>query len=176
MLPIAGSRAVPIPMSKLLFSALLALVLALPALADASTGPLQITPADGWTVKYDATAQSYSVVPPAGPAQNTLLSFTPWPAPGTPAEIPGFLDTMAAKFADMAQHNPKIKLASPQYTKGEFIGDPYSGNYVEFTIKGGLKQVLFIFGDSTGLWNGQYIGTADGWFDAMEVLKGIKKT
>jgi hypothetical protein len=163
-------------MSKLPFFVLLVLVLAGAARARGDTGPLQIAPPpNGWTARYDADTQTYSVVPPPGPAQNYRLTFGHWPAPGTPNEIPGFLDTMAAKFADLAQHDPRIKLAPPPYPTGEFIGDPFSGNYVEFTIKGGLKQVLFIFGDNTGLWNGQYIGSADGWLAAMEVLKGIKK-
>lgn len=165
-------------MIKLLLSVAVSLILiGLPAHADSSTGPLVVTPQTAdWTVKYqkDANGESYTLVPPAG--QNILLTFSRWPAPGNADQMPGFLDQMAAKFADLAQRNPKIKLASTDFTQGEFIGDPFSGKYVEFTIKGGLKQVLFMFSEGDGIWNGQYIGPADGWLDAMEVLKGIKKS
>ncbi len=138
-------------------------------------GPLVVTPAANWTVQYkkDEKTESYTVVPPAG--NTTLLAFSRWPAPGTADQIPSFLDQMARRFGEMALHNPDIKLASTDYTNGEFIGDPFSGKYVEFTIKGGLKQVLFMFSDGPVIWNGQYIGTADGWNDAMAVLKSIKK-
>ena len=164
-------------MIKSLFSvAVLSLFLGHSACADATSGPLVVTPAADWTVKYqkENDTESYSLIPPQG--QNVLLTFSRWPAPGNADQIPGFLDTMAKKFAELAQRNPKIKLASTDYTKGEFLGDPFSGNYVQFTIKGGLKQVLFMFSDGTGIWNGQYIGPADGWLDAMEVLKAVKRS
>jgi hypothetical protein len=153
------------------------LLLGLPVQADADTGPLVVTPQTAdWSVKYqkDANGETYTLTPPAG--QNILLMFSRWPAPGNADQMPGFLDTMAAKFADLAQRNPRIQLESSKYTKGEFIGYPFSGKYVEFTIKGGLKQVLFMFSEGNGIWNGQYIGPADGWTDAMEVLKAIKKS
>jgi hypothetical protein len=167
---------------SLLAAAAFLVLLGLPARADpdssaAGTGPLVVTPQTAdWTVKYqkDNNGESYTLVPPAG--QNILLTFSRWPAPGDADQMPGFLDTMASKFADLAARNPKIKLDSPNYTSGEFIGYPFSGKYVEFTIKGGLKQVLFMFSEGNGIWNGQYIGPADGWTDAMEVLKSIKKS
>jgi hypothetical protein len=161
---------------SLLSIAVALLLLGLPAFADANTGPLVITPqSPDWNVKYkkDDSGGTYTLVPPAG--QNVVLTFSRWPAPGNADQMPGFLNTMAEKFADLAQHNPKIQLESSNFTKGEFIGFPFSGNYVEFTIKGGLKQVLFMFSEGTGIWNGQYIGPDDGWYQAMEVLKGIKK-
>jgi len=165
-------------MIKSLLSVVAVLILlGLPARADSSTGPLVVTPqSSDWTVKYkkDDSGEIYTLVPPAG--QNILLTFSRWPAPGNADQMPGFLETMAAKFADMAQRNPRIQLDSPAYTKGEFLGYPFSGNYVEFTIKGGLKQVLFMISEGNGIWNGQYIGPADGWLDAMEVLKAIKKS
>jgi hypothetical protein len=166
-------------MIKTLLSVVAVLILlALPAAADSSTGPLIVTPqSPDWTVKYrkDDNGETYTLVPPpSGPG--ILLMFSRWPAPGNADQMPGFLETMAAKFADMAQRNPKIDLESTNYTKGEFIGYPFSGNYVEFTIKGGLKQALFMFSEGNGIWNGQYIGPADGWLDAMEVLKAIKKS
>ncbi len=122
-----------------------------------------------WTVKYkkDDTSEIYTLVPPPA-GQGILFTFSRWPAPGNADQMPGFLDTMAAKFAETAQRNPKIQLDSTNYTKGEFIGYPFSGNYVEFTIKGGLKQVLFMFSEGSGIWNGQYIGPADGWLDAWK--------
>jgi hypothetical protein len=161
---------------SLLSVAVVLLLLGLPAYADPNAGPLVITPqSPDWNVKYkkDAGGESYTIVPPAG--QNIVLTFSRWPAPGNADQMPGFLNTMATKFADLAQHNPKIQLESPDFTKGEFIGFPFSGNFVEFTIKGGMKQVLFMFSEGTGIWNGQYIGPDDGWYQAMEVLKGIKK-
>jgi hypothetical protein len=171
-------RAFSSPMIKSLFPVVaLLILLGLPARADSTTGPLVVTPpSSDWSVQYkkDTNGEVYTLVCP--PGQNILLTFSRWPAPGDADQIPGFLETMAKKFAELAQRNPKIKLESTAYTSGEFIGYPFSGKYVEFTIKGGLKQVLFMFSEGNGIWNGQYIGPADGWLDAMEVLKGIKKS
>jgi hypothetical protein len=161
---------------SLLPAVLLLLATGLAAHAD-STGPLIVSPPNAqWTVKYkkDDHGETYTLVPPTG--QDILLTFSRWPAPGNAQQMPGFLETMADKFADQAQRNPSIQLASTDYTKGEFIGYPFSGRYVEFTIKGGLKQVLFMFSEGTGIWNGQYIGPDTGWLDAMDTLKTIKKS
>jgi hypothetical protein len=141
----------------------------------ADQGPLVVSPPSDWTVTYDGSkgVSFYSLSKPQG--ENVILMFSKWPAPGNADQIPGFLDQIATKFVDAAARNPKIKLDNTNYDKGEFLGDPFSGNYVEFTIKGGLKQVMFMFSDGNGIWNGQYTGSADGWIEAMEVLKAIKK-
>lgn len=167
---------VPVPAMRHLFSAaLLSLLFTLSVRADSKTGPLQIDGSPDWTVKYDNSKgnQFYSLSRTQG--ENVILIFSRWPAPGNADQMPGFLEQMANKFLDIAKTNPRIKLDSSTYTQGEFIGYPYSGKYVEFTIKGGMKQVMFMFSDGDGIWNGQYTGSADGWIEAMEVLKSIKK-
>ena len=149
-------------------------LLGLPARAD---GPLVVTPqSPDWTVKYAKTdkTETYTLVP-ADPHMAAFV-FTRWTAAGNSDQIPGYLGSMANEFAQQAQLNPKIQLASYDYNQGEFIGYPYSGKYAEFTFKSGIKEELFIFGDNTGLWSGHFIGTAQGWLDAMEVLKAIKKS
>jgi hypothetical protein len=107
---------------SLLPAVLLLLATGLAAHAD-STGPLIVSPPNAqWTVKYkkDDHGETYTLVPPTG--QDILLTFSRWPAPGNAQQMPGFLETMADKFADQAQRNPNIQLASTDYTKGEFIG------------------------------------------------------
>jgi hypothetical protein len=163
-------------MIKSLLPAAALLLLLIPARADNDTGPLVVTPSGDWTVKYEKLPDTdkYTLVPPA--AQPIDFAFTRWQVPGNSDQIPGYLDTLAKGFLQAAAHNPKVKLDSTAYTQGEFIGDPYSGKYVQFTLKSGLKDILYIFGDNTGLWYGHYIGPADGWLDAMGVLQGIKKS
>ena len=149
-------------------------VLVMMTAAARAEGPLVVTPAADWTVKFTRVpSECYTLVPP--PKQAVDFAFSRWAVPGTPDQIPGYLDTMAKGLIENSARNPKIKLDSTDYTQGEFIGDPYSGKFVEFSLKDGLKDVLFMFGDNTGLWYGHYIGTGDGWLDAMEVLKAIKK-
>jgi hypothetical protein len=153
------------------------ILLGLPARADSSTGPLVVIPqTSDWTVKYqkDDNGETYTLVPPATVSAN--FSFSRWGVAANADQIPGYLDTLTKGFLESAQRDPHIKLQSTDYTPGEFIGDPFSGKYVQFTMASGLKDVLFIFGDNTGLWYGHYIGPADGWLDAMEVLKSIKKS
>jgi hypothetical protein len=159
-------------MRFILFAAALSLLFTFTARAE---GPLQVNAPADWTVTYDGSngAQHYSLTKAQG--ENVLLMFSKWPAPGTADQMPGFLETMATKFLDVAAHNPKIKLENTTYTKGEFLGDPFSGDYVQFTVKGGMKTVMFMFSDGNGIWNGQYTGSADGWIEVMELLKGIKK-
>ena len=172
----SGESSVPVPaMRHLLSVAVLSLLFTLSARADSSTGPLLIDDPTDWTVKYDNSkgTQLYTLTRTQG--ENVILKFSHWQAPGTADQMPGFLEQMANKFLDIAKTNPKIKLETDTYRKGEFLGDPFSGNYVEFTIKGGMKQVMFMFSDGNGIWNGQYAGSADGWMEAMETLKAIKK-
>jgi hypothetical protein len=145
--------------------------------ADATTGPLAVVPTSpDWTVTYKKTdkGDTYTLVPPS--AQTADFAFTRWSVAANSDQIPGYLETLAKGFLSQAQLNPKIQLASYDYTQGEFIGFPYSGKYVAFTFKNGVKDFLFIFGDSSGLWYGHYIGTDTGWLDAMEVLKAVKKS
>ncbi|HEX4139504.1 MAG TPA: hypothetical protein VHY09_04105 [Candidatus Methylacidiphilales bacterium] len=149
------------------------LLLGLPVRAD---GPLVITPqSPDWTVKYEKTdkAEIYTLVPPD--PHTADFAFSRWRVDGNSDQIPSYLQTMAKGFLKQAELNPKIQLASYDYDKGEFIGFPYSGKFAAFTFKSGLKDYLFIFGDNTGLWAGHFIGTPDGWLNAMEVLKGIQK-
>jgi len=165
----------PSPMTQLLLSAIATLLLlGLPARAD---GPLVVTPqSPDWTVKYkkDASAESYMLVP-ANP-QAADFAFSRWPVPGNGDQIPGYLHSVARGFLQKAQLNPQIQLASCDYDEGEFIGFPYSGKYAAFTLKSGLKDYLFLFGDNAELWSGHFIGTPNGWLAAMEVLKAIKKS
>jgi hypothetical protein len=166
------------PMLKLLLSAVAVLfLLGLTARADANAGPLVVAPqSPDWTVKYkkDSSGDTYTLVPPT--AQTADFAFSRWAIAGNSDQIPGYLHSVARGFVQKAQINPRIQLASYDYDEGEFIGDPYSGKYVAFTFKNGLKDYLFIFGDNTGLWSGHFIGTPDGWLSAMEVLKGIQKS
>ncbi len=71
--------------------------------------------------------------------------------------------------------NPNIKYSPDTYTKGDFKGDAVSGNFVVLTLPGGLNQVFFMFSDGSQLWNGQYMGPADGWSNSLAILKTIKK-
>ncbi len=162
-------------MIKSLFPAVAVLLLL--GLSARAEGPLIVVPqSPDWTVKYAKTdsGETYTLVPPN--ASTADFAFSRWTVDANSDQIPGYLETLAKGFLSKAQINPKVQLASYDYNKGEFIGFPYSGKYVEFTFKSGLKDFLFIFGDNTGLWYGHYIGTTDGWLGAMEVLKGVKKS
>lgn len=162
-------------MKFLLPIAALSLLFSLSVLADPEAGPLQVQTPDGWSEKYpsDDGAKVYTLTKTEG--GNSLLIFSRWTAPGTRTEIPSFLGSMARKFAAMAKDNPKIKLTSDSYTKGDFIGDPFSGKFVLFAMDRGLVQTFFMFNDGDEIWSGQYSGTADGWSQAVDILKVIKK-
>jgi hypothetical protein len=167
----------PSPMIKFLLSlTVLTFTLGLSAFADTGTGPLRVHPPDGWDENYQGEqgVQRYTLTRSDG--ENCHLTFSRWPAPGTQKEIPGFLNSLAERFLDAAKNDPKIKLASQDYTKGEFIGEPFSGKFVAFTMEGGLTQTIFMFSDGDGIWNGQFSGTAARWLDVLEILKAIKKS
>jgi hypothetical protein len=163
------------PMIKSLLSA--AAVLFLFSLAARAEGPLAVVPQSAdWTVKYAKTDkdETYTITPPD--PHTADFAFSRWTSPGAADQIPGYLQSMAKGFLKQAQLNPKIQLASYDYDRGEFIGFPFSGKFASFSFRNGLRDYLFIFGDSTGLWYGHYIGTPDGWLNAMETLKGIQKS
>jgi hypothetical protein len=163
------------PMTKTLLSAV-AVLLLLGNFARAD-GPLTvIPPTPDWTVRYTKTdkAETYTFQPPD--PHTADFAFSRWTVDANSDQIPGYLETLAKGFVQQAQLNPKIQLASYDYEKGEFIGFPYSGKYAAFTFRTGVKEYLFIFGDNTGLWSGHFIGSSQGWLDAMEVLKAVKKS
>lgn len=165
-------------MKHLLFAAILLLSSSLSVRADSSSGPLQITAPTGWTVKYDDSKgiQFYTLTKISQtPGDMTLLMFSRSPAFLKTEGIPAFLDKIGDGFLAMAKGDSRFTLASDSYTKGDFAGGSFSGKYIEFTIKGGMKQTMVIFGDGQEIWNGQYTGSAAGWDQAIEVLKGIKK-
>ncbi len=163
-------------MKFLLSLAVLSFLLRLPALADSTPGPLQVNPPDGWNVKFPADNGAPVYALTKAPGDNVLLVFSKWTAPGTKEEIPNFLDSMARKFAAGARSNSRIKLASDDYTKGDFIGDPFTGKFVLFTLDGGLVQTLFMFTDGDTLWQGRYSGTSQSWLDSVEILKALRKS
>jgi len=154
-----------------------AAVLVLLSICARAEGPLAVVPqSPDWTVKYTKSDkdETYTLTPPD--PHTADFAFSRWNAPGNGDQIPGYLQSIAKDFLKQAQLNPKIQLASYDYDKGEFIGFPYSGKFAAFAFKSGLKEYLFMFGDNTGLWYGHFIGTPEGWLNAMEVLKRIQKS
>ncbi len=144
--------------------------------AAASTGPLYVTPpTPEWKVQYQNVGGNdrYKLVPPEG--QNAVFSIDRWASPARPGQLARLLDSVASHYSAAAQSDPKIQFEKPAPTSGEIIGDPFTGRFVSYSLKGGLSQVLFIITDGKDLWNGQYVGPAAGWDDARQVLLVLKK-
>jgi hypothetical protein len=148
----------------------------LSALAESEAGPFQVHAATGWSVKYqgDNGVQLYSITRP--PQEGfILLMFSRKPGKGNREQIAEYIDYMAKGFPERVKKNPMLKLDSERYTKEEFKGDSFSGEFVVFTFANGAKQAMFMFGDSDEAWSGQYSGPSERWLEALEILKAIKK-
>jgi hypothetical protein len=168
-------RFVPALLFRRSLPLLVCLLLARPCVAD-TTGPLCVTPPTiDWHVHYQggAVGDVYTLEPPEGHiAAFTLARWTP---PSRVDQLPHLLATISAHFAAAAQGDPKIVFDKPDPAQGEIIGDPFTGRYAAYSLKGGLLEVLFLLSDGKTLWHGHYVGPAAGWDDARRVLEVLKK-
>ena len=163
------------PIMKFLFPiAVIFFSFGLCAFAAPETGPLNVNPPAGWSMKYqrEKGVQLYSLTRP--PQEGfVLLMFSHSPYNGNRDQISGYIDSMAKGYPEQIKKNPMLKLES--YTKGKFTGVTFSGEFVVFTMAGGGKQVMFMFSDGDGAWTGQYAGPSERWLEALEILKAVKK-
>ena len=83
---------------------------------------------------------------------------------------PGMLDSIAKGFETLGG----IKMVGG-YTKEKFTGAACTGEYIAFTIEGGIRMVMFIFENGNEMWQGQFTGSAERWNDALEILKTLKR-
>jgi hypothetical protein len=128
----------------------------------------------GWELKYNGEKglQFYTLTRKEG--DTALLMFSRWPAAGNSAQIPELMETLAEGFLAQAKKSDAFKLESTEYKIEEIKGGPLSGQYVKFSIRGGIVQNMFMVGDNEGIWNGQFTGTAERWADALAILKKLK--
>lgn len=128
-----------------------------------------------WEVNYrgDNGIQFYTVTRKEG--DTALLMFSRWPTSGNVAQIPEYIESLAKGFLSQVTKNEDLKLESAKYKIEELEGDVFSGKFVQFSMKGGIIQTMFMIGDSEGIWNGQFTGAKERWAEALEILKKIKK-
>jgi hypothetical protein len=128
-----------------------------------------------WEVKYkgDKGIQFYTVIRKDG--DTALLMFSRSPVSGNVAQIPEQIETLAKGFVSQAAKSNDFKLESTEYKIEKIEGEHFSGRFVQFAVKGGIVQTMFMIGDSEGIWNGQFTGTKERWAEALEILKKLKK-
>lgn len=92
-----------------------------------------------------------------------------------PEAISAYLKQIADDFLKDAKQSDDFSLDTPDYKTETIEGKQFSGEVVIFSIEGGMYQTIFMLSDGDGIWNGQYTGTKEGWTDAVNILKALKK-
>lgn len=128
-----------------------------------------------WELKYKGEKRMQFYTATRKDGDSALLMFSRSPVPGNVAEIPEQIDELAKGFVSLVEKNKDLKLESTKYTVEKIEGVLFSGSFVQFSIKGGIVQTMFMIGDNEGIWTGQFTGTKERWAEALEILKKLKK-
>ena len=162
-------------MNKLITVILISLFAPFLASGADLTQPLIVDVPPNWVVSYkgDNRTRFYTVKREGGDTALMMLSI--WPVPGNISQIPEVIESMAKGFIVHAEKSKKFELLTTNYIVEEIHGDVFSGNFVQFSIKGGILQTMFMIGDKDVIWNGQFTGTKERWIEAVDILKKIKK-
>ena len=135
-------------------------------------GPLQITTPAGYAVKYQiAEGKDFYYISNKRTCHMALLFLPNVPEAKIPSRVDGYVKSFLACGVD----HPDLKPESDVPVKGDIVGESYKGSYAEFTLHGGSKSVFFMISNGTGVWQGQFDGPEEGWGNAMEILKDMKK-
>jgi hypothetical protein len=141
--------------------------------STATKGSLVIEPPAGWAVQYDTPggAERYTLRPPARGKE--MLQITTTPALVRPMET----DEMAQRIADeFVKVVVPSTLSTDEYQVKPFAGDQCKGSYAVFNVKNTeVVQVVIVLKVNGELWDGQFLGPADDWAQALKVLANIKK-
>lgn len=100
-----------------------------------------------------------------------------WPPPTRPEEIPKVVQKLADSFLMQAKVTG-INVTSSKYRVENFNGAEGQGGYVGFQTSYAGKntlQTMFLMSVSNRVWNGQFMGTSNGWAQALTILKSVRK-
>jgi hypothetical protein len=144
--------------------------------ADEEKLPLMVDAPQEWSVDFkgDKGIQFFAIKRTEGEAG--LLMFSLWPVPGNKDQIPQLVKSLAKTFLEQAKANPKITLENDGYKSEKIEGVEFSGEYVSFAISNGMLQTMFMISNGDGIWSGQFTGSMQGWSEALEILKKLKKS
>jgi len=135
---------------------------------------LHVVVPDKWQLEYKGDGiQFYSLTRKDG--DSALLMFSRWVTSGNVNQIPQYIESLASGFIEEASKQKEFKLDSEEYEIQDIAGEHYSGKFVQFSVQGGVLQIMFMVGDNNGIWNGQFTGTKERWDEALAVLKSLKQ-
>lgn len=150
-----------------------AVLLSLTTVAAWAEGPLVVTAPEGWTVSYKDQVQFYVVRKEEGKVPVLMLSVTSFASEA--ADIPEYIKSVATVFVKEAKGKAELADMDPNYTVEKIQGQAFSGEAAVFKFSN-LVQTIFMIGDGSGNWNGQFTGSAADWQVAKGVLEGLKRS
>jgi hypothetical protein len=162
---------------RTLLPAILALVLV--GCSPTIKGPLSFQPPQDWKVAKESDPNFYSVT--AKNPDEGLLMLSEWPLSARADEMPALVQQLADGFPKKASTSPEFTLSSQEHRVESFSGEQCQGSYATFqaTSTASGKNILlamFMVSVDGKIWNGQFTGTPDAWKQALNVLKGIKRS
>jgi hypothetical protein len=153
--------------------ALCALVVGCSERSTATKGSLVIEPPAGWAVQYDRPggAERYTLRPPARGKE--MLQIATTPALVRPMETDEMAQRIAAEFVKVVDPST---LSTAEFQVKPFAGDRCKGSYAVFSVKNTeVVQVVIVLKVNGEMWDGQFLGPADDWAQALKALANIRK-
>jgi hypothetical protein len=139
-------------------------------------GPLEVHAPPGWQLRFSVENEipRYYISSPDNRSQLTLSRPQ---QTVKPADIPMTMTNMAQGFGMMITNSRGFKLNGGPVTVQTLTGAQFHGSYVVARVQQGQVEVThatLMLSDGGLIWGGQFIGTADGWLKAMEVLQTLR--
>lgn len=140
-------------------------------------GPLNIKVPENAKLEYKAQQgmQFYSISWDG----SAVWMLSKWPVPGTPDQIPTFLQMMKDKFVETAKTTKAFDLTEETVELQDIQGKVFSGKIAVFELKtqGIMEpavQTMYMVSDGKTIWNGQFTGPKKMLESSIDLIKSIQ--
>ena len=155
----------------------IAVILVLAGCSPRNHDSLSFQLSPGWKLQDEAPGGVHFYIVAANPPGEGSFMLSQWFQPTKPEEIPTVLRGIADGFVKQAKVSG-INVTSPKYQVENFNGAEGQGSYAVFQTSYAGKNTLqtwFMVSIDGRVWNGEFLGSSNGWAQALTILKSVRK-
>ncbi len=143
--------------------------------------PLTIDASDNWKVSYNKEVNFYTITNQSNNGSSKLFfGFFP---PVSKDDILDNVEKIAQGVSEEINNSFWVRFLNwlmgsnfnNSFVMHEIVGKEYSGHYAEFKLYESV-HIVFIFGNDSEAWSGQFMGIKEMSKEAMNIIKNIKKS
>ena len=129
----------------------------------------------GWKLDHETATGLHFYTLSGNPPSEGSFMLSEWPPPTRPEEIPTVVQGLADSYIKQAPRSG-IVLANRDYRIENFNGTDGQGSFALFQINNNgtnITQTWFMLSIGGRVWNGQFLGSSNGWGQALTMLKTV---